>query len=82
MIACEDVRALADADVGADLHLAVVVDPDHLAKPDMITDLQEPRILDAHPWLADQPSPDLGPEGPKDRGLETGRREAEDRALE
>lgn len=81
MIAGEDISPLADAHIRADRHAAMIVDPDHLAEPDVIADLQEPRRLDRHPRLADETLADPCTETTENGGLQSRREQATDRRL-
>ena len=63
VVAGEQVGALADANVRTDRHRGVIVDPHAFAEPDVVADLQKPRILDGDARLDHQAVADAGAKG-------------------
>jgi hypothetical protein len=69
VVAVAEIAALADHHVRADAHRGEAVDPDPFAQPDVVAELEEPRVLDGDPRLADEAAADPRPEGAQERRL-------------
>ena len=81
VIAGADIAPLADADIGADRHLAKIVNPNTFPQPYIVADIEEPRVFDRHSRLADKASAGFGAEQPQHLCFHGRRHQGQQRAV-
>jgi hypothetical protein len=70
VIAGEEIRTLADANVRPDRHATVVINPGAFPQPHVVTDFKKPWVLYAYPRFADETMTNLSAKKPQNFRLE------------